>query len=330
MEYTRLGKSGLKISRICLGMMTYGSKTWQEWVLPEDQARPFVKRALELGINFFDTADMYSKGVSEEITGRAIKDFASSRDDVVIATKCYFPTSDKPNRSGLSRKHIFEAIDASLKRLGMDYVDLYQIHRFDKDTPIEETLEALHDLVRSGKVRYIGASSMFAWQFAKAQYIADKRGFTRFISMQNHYNLVYREEEREMNPFCVEEGVGITPYSPFAKGFLAGNRTKPAPGEQKGGETLRAKTDKYAHDRYYRDEDFEVLEATQKVAKSRGVTTSQIALAWLLHQPNVAAPIIGANKMSHLEEAVESVKIKLTPEELEKLSAPYKPHPILS
>jgi len=329
MEYTRLGKSGLKISRICLGMMTYGSKTWQEWVLPEDQARPFVKRALELGINFFDTADMYSKGVSEEITGRAIKDFASSRDDVVIATKCYFPTSDKPNRGGLSRKHIFEAIDASLKRLGMDYVDLYQIHRFDKETPLEETLEALHDLVRSGKVRYIGASSMYAWQFAKAQYIADKRGFTRFISMQNHYNLVYREEEREMNRFCVEEGVGTLPWSPLARGFLAGNRPKPELGEQKGGETIRAKTDNFAHNMYYLDADYDVLEITQKIAKLRGVTSSQIALAWLLHQPSVASPIIGASKMSHLEEAVEAIKIKLTPEELEKLAAPYKPHPIL-
>jgi len=330
MEYTRLGKSGLKVSRICLGMMTYGSKSWQEWVLPEDEARPFVKRALELGINFFDTADMYSKGVSEEITGRAIKDFASSRDDVVIATKCYFPaSSDKPNRSGLSRKHIFEAIDASLKRLGMDYVDLYQIHRFDKDTPIEETLEALHDLVRIGKVRYIGASSMYAWQFAKAQYIADKRGFTRFISMQNHYNLIYREEEREMNPFCVEEGVGLIPWSPLAQGFLAGNRPKPALGEQKGGDTTRAKTDKYAKTMYYQDNDYEVLEATQNIAKSRGVASTQIALAWLLHQPNVAAPIIGASKMAHLEDAVASVKIKLTPEELEKLAAPYKPHRIL-
>jgi len=330
MEYTRLGKSGLKVSRICLGMMTYGDpKAWREWVLPEEEARPFVKRALDLGINFFDTADMYSKGVSEEITGRAIKDFATSRDDVVIATKCYFPVVEKPNRGGLSRKHIFEAIDASLKRLGMDYVDLYQIHRFDKETPIEETLEALHDLVRIGKVRYIGASSMYAWQFVKAQYIADKRGFTRFISMQNHYNLVYREDEREMIPFCAEEGVGILPWSPLARGFLAGNRPKAGPTEKKGGETLRAKTDDFAHKMYYSDNDFAILEVVQSIAKERGVSSPQIALAWLLHQPAVSSPIIGASKISHLEEAVAAVKIKLTPEELAKLSSTYQSHPIL-
>jgi len=329
MEYTRLGKWGLKVSRICLGMMTYGSKDWQEWVLEEEQSRPFVKRALDLGINFFDTADMYSKGVSEQILGRAIKDFASSRDDVVIATKLYFPLVETPNRRGLSRKHIFESIDASLKRLGMEYVDLYQIHRWDSETPIEETLEALHDLVKIGKVRYIGASSMYAWQFTKAQYIADKRGFTRFVSMQNHYNLIYREEEREMNPYCVEEGIGTLPWSPIARGFLAGNRTKPTTGEQKGGDTLRAKTDNFAHYLYYRDDDYEVLAAVQAIAKSRGITTSQVAIAWLLHQPSVTAPIIGASKMVHLEEAVASVKIKFTPEELQQLSAPYKPHPIL-
>jgi aryl-alcohol dehydrogenase-like predicted oxidoreductase len=309
--------------------MTYGSKSWREWVLEEEESRPFVKRALELGINFFDTADMYSNGVSEQILGRAIKDFATSRDDVVIATKCYFPVNDKPNRGGLSRKHIFEAIDTSLKNLGMNYVDLYQIHRYDKETPIEETLEALHDLVRIGKVRYIGASSMFAWQFARAQYIADKRGLTRFISMQNHYNLVYREEEREMNPLCATEGVGLIPWSPLARGFLAGNRPKPTGDAQKGGETLRAKTDDYAHKMYYRDDDYQVLEAVQAIAKARGVTNSQIALAWLLHQSCVSSPIIGASKMNQLEEAVTAVSIKLTPEELTKLTAPYKPHPVL-
>ena len=323
MDYENLGRTGLKVSRICLGMMTYGDPKWRDWTLSEEVGRPFVKRALELGVNFFDTADAYSLGVSEEVTGRAIKEFAR-RDEVVIATKVFFPMGDKPNRGGLSRKHILHAIDDSLKRLGMDYVDLYQIHRYDDATPIEETLEALHDVVKAGKARYIGASSMYAWQFARALYLADRHGWTRFVSMQNHYNLVYREEEREMNPLCLAEGVGLIPWSPLARGFLAGNRTP-----DRGGETARAKSDQFAHELYYQPSDFEVVDRAVELAKRRGVTSAQIALAWLLGQPGVTSPIIGASKMAHLEQAAAAVEIKLTDDERAFLEAPYQPHRVL-
>jgi aryl-alcohol dehydrogenase (NADP+) len=325
MDYTRLGRTGLKVSRICLGCMTYGTSKWRDWVLDEEASRPFIQRALELGINFFDTADMYSLGVSEEVLGRALKDLAR-REEVVVATKVYFPVGEVPNSRGLSRKHIFDAIDASLRRLGMDHVDLYQIHRFDPETPIEETLEALHDLVRAGKVRYIGASSMFAWQFAKALYTADLRGWTRFVSMQNHYNLVYREEEREMLPLCREEGIGVIPWSPLARGFLAGNRRR---GDEPGGETRRAQSDSFAHQLYYQPEDYDVVDRVVAVAGQRGVKPAQIALAWLLHQPGVTAPIVGASKMEHLEDAVAALGIRLDEEERKSLEEPYRPHRVL-
>jgi len=268
MEYQNLGKSGIKVSRICLGTMTYGSTKWRDWVLDEEESRPFIKRALELGINFFDTADAYSLGVSEEIVGRALKDFAR-RDEVVIASKVFFSMGDKPNQGGLSRVHIMNAIDDSLRRLGTDYIDLYQIHRWDADTPIEETLEALHDVIKSGKVRYIGASSMYAWQFAKSLYLADLKGWTRFVVMQNHYNLVYREEEREMLPLCLSEGIGVIPWSPLARCFLSGNRSR-----QDWGETTRAKSDGFAHDMYYQDSDFDVVERVKELAKKLGVETN--------------------------------------------------------
>jgi len=323
MEYTNLGKTGLKVSRICLGMMTYGTSKWRDWVLDEEDSRPFVKRALEMGINFFDTADIYSNGVSEEVTGRALKDFAR-RDEVVIATKVYSPSGEGPNQRGLSRVHIMHAIDASLKRLGTDYVDLYQIHRWDYTTPIEETLEALHDVVKAGKARYIGASSMYAWQFAKALYLADLNGWTRFVSMQNHYNLVYREEEREMIPLCREEGIGIIPWSPLARGFLTGNRTR-----ETHEPTTRAKTDGFAQEMYYQEMDFEVVDRVKELAQRHDVTPAQIALAWLLHQPGLTAPIIGASKMPHLEQAVAALEIKLSQEEINVLEEPYQPHPVL-
>lgn len=324
MEYVNLGRTGLKVSRICLGTMTYGSKAWRPWVLEEEEGRPFLRRALELGINFFDTADMYSNGVSEEILGRALKDFGVLRERVVIATKVFFPTGDDPNQRGLSRKHIVHAIEASLRRLGVDYVDLYQIHRYDYATPIEETLEALDGVVRSGKALYVGASSMYAWQFARMLYRADRLGLTRFVSMQNHYNLVYREEEREMIPLCRAEGVAVLPWSPLARGFLAGNRRA-----EDFGETLRAKTDDYAHKLYYRPSDFTVVERLTEAARRRGVSNAQVALAWLLAQPGVTAPIIGASKMNHLDDAVAALRLKLEDAELEALAAPYEPHPVL-
>ena len=323
MQYVNLGKTGLKVSRLCLGTMTYGSREWREWVLTEEESRPFIKRALELGINFFDTADMYSLGVSEKILGQALKDFAR-RDQVIIATKVYNAMGDGPNDRGLSRKHIFDSIDASLQRLQTDYVDLYQIHRWDNETPIEETLEALHDVVKSGKVRYIGASSMYAWQFAKALYTADLHGWTRFVSMQNHYNLVYREEEREVLPLSRAEGIGIIPWSPLARGFLAGNRQK-----EGYGETVRAKTDDFAHNLYYDEGDFEIVDRVVDLAKARGVSPAQIALAWLLHQPGVTAPIIGASKLQHLEDAIAALDIKLDDKERAHLEEPYRPHPVL-
>jgi aryl-alcohol dehydrogenase-like predicted oxidoreductase len=323
MNYVRLGSSGLKVSRICLGTMTYGTPEWRAWVLDEVESRPFIKRAVEHGINFFDTADMYSRGVSEQVVGRALKEFAA-RDQIVIATKAYFPTQDGPNERGLSRKHLMDAIDRSLRRLGTDYVDLYQIHRFDPDTPIEETLEALHDIVKAGKARYIGASSMHAWQFAKMLYVADRHGWTRFVSMQNHYNLVYREEEREMLPLCIEEGIGVIPWSPLARGFLAGNRRK---GDF--GDTSRAKTDDFAKELYYTDADFAVAERVVELASRRGARPTQIALAWLLAKPGVTAPIVGASKLSHLEDAVEAVSMTLTPEDIVFLEEPYQPHGVL-
>ncbi len=320
MEYVRLGNTGLRVSRICLGAMTYGDPNWRAWVLGEEQSRPFIKRALDLGINFFDTADMYSLGKSEEVLGRALRDFAS-RDAVVIATKVFYPMSDDPNDRGLSRKHIMAAIDKSLTRLGTDYVDLYQIHRWDPATPIEETLEALHDVIKAGKARYIGASTMMAWQFEKALQLADRHGWTRFASMQNHYNLVYREEEREMMPLCIEEGIGVIPWSPLARGFLAGNRRR---GEQSA--TTREKTDAYAHKMYYDESDYAVADCTAEIAGEKGVSPAQVALAWISSRPGVTAPIIGASKMEHLEQAVQALAVTLSEEERRLLEAPYVPH----
>jgi aryl-alcohol dehydrogenase-like predicted oxidoreductase len=323
MEYVRLGSTGLKVSRLCLGCMTYGSKKWREWVLEEEESRPFFRRAIELGINFFDTADMYSDGVSEEITGRALKEFAP-RDRVVIATKLFNPMGDDPNQRGLSRKHIHHSIDESLRRLGTDYIDLYQIHRFDYETPIEETMRALDDVVRAGKALYIGASSMYAYQFAKMLHVSDSNGLARFVSMQNHYNLVYREEEREMLPLCREEGIGVIPWSPLARGFLVGNRRP-----ENYGETLRAKTDDYAQKLYYQPSDFEVVKRVTEIAQRRNTPNAQVALAWVLQQPGITSPIIGASKMRHLEDAVAALNVKLEDAELKSLSEPYQCHPIL-
>ena len=323
MNTLRLGKTGLKVTPICLGMMTYGTPKWREWVLDEDASRPFVKRAVEAGINFFDTADVYSIGVSEEVTGRLLREF-TKRDDVVIASKVNGAMGLGPNDRGLSRKHIMQGIDASLRRLGTDYIDLYQIHRFDPETPIEETMEALHDVVKAGKARYIGASSMYAWQFAKMQHAADLHGWTRFVAMQNHYNLVYREEEREMIPLCIADGIGLIPWSPLARGFLAGNRTA-----NRSGDTSRARTDAFAHDLYFRPEDFTIVERVGEIAKQRGVSNAQIALAWMLHKPGITAPIIGASKMYQLDEAIAALDIKLSADEMAALEAPYQPHPVL-
>ena len=323
MQYVNLGRTGVKVSRICLGMMTYGTSDWRDWVLDEDASRPFIQRALEFGINFFDTADVYSLGVSEEVTGRALRDFAK-RDEVVIATKVFNPMSDDVNDRGLSRKHIMAAIDNSLRRLGADYVDLYQIHRYDSNTPIEETMEALHDVVKAGKARYIGASSMFAWQFAKAQHVAEKHGWTQFVTMQNHYNLVYREEEREMIPLCVDQGVGLIPWSPLARGFLAGTRTR-----EEWGATTRAKSDAFAHQMYYTDSDFAVVERVSGLAAKLDITPAQAALAWILNKPGITAPIIGASKMPHLEQAVAALDVALSDENMAYLEEPYEPHPVL-
>jgi len=322
MKYANLGSTGLKVSRICLGTMTYGSKTWRDWVLEEEESRPFFRQAIEAGINFFDTADIYSLGVSEEITGRALKDFAASREEVVIATKLFNPMGDGPNRRGLSRKHIHHAAEESLRRLGVDYIDLYQIHRYDTETPIEETLEALNDLVRAGKVLYIGASSMFAWQFARMLGVSERRGWARFVTMQNHYNLIYREEEREMNPLCAAEGIGIIPWSPLARGVLAGNRNMA---------TVRSRTDDFAEKLYGKEiaeSDQEVLRQVQALAERRGVPPAQIALAWHLHKAGVSAPIVGASKPHHLTDAVAAVSVALTSEEIAALEKPYVPHPI--
>lgn len=320
MHYVNLGSTGVKVSRICLGCMTYGSKRWREWILEEEESRPFIQRALELGINFFDTADVYSQGTSEEVLGRALKAFGPPRHELVIATKVFYPMGDSPNMKGLSRKHIMDAIDASLRRLDMDYIDLYQIHRFDPETPIEETLEALTDVVKAGKARYIGASSMYAWQFAKMLYTADRHGFSRFVTMQNHYNLVYREEEREMNPLCRQEGIGLLPWSPLARGLLTGNR--------KAG-TLRSRKDDYGNKLYTQEADDRMADCVELLAKKRGIPPAQLALAWLLHKTGVVAPIIGATKPHHLEDAVASVSVKLSEQEIAELESPYIPHPIL-
>jgi aryl-alcohol dehydrogenase-like predicted oxidoreductase len=337
MKYTRLGSTGLNVSRLCLGMMTYGTPKWRPWILDEAASRPLVKRAVELGINFFDTADTYSAGESEVLTGRFIAEFCQ-RDEVVIATKVFFPVDMKaafgsvpgghppPNTTGLSRKRIFHAVDASLKRLNTDYIDLYQIHRFDARTSLEETMEALHDVVKAGKVRYIGASSMWAWQFAKAQQIAKENGWTRFVSMQNHYNLAYREEEREMLPLCRDQGVGVIPWSPLARGFLAGNRARD---DKTSGATARAKTDDLAQNLYYRDSDFATVERLKTMAAQRGVSAATLAYAWLLHQPGVTGPIIGASKLPQLDEAAAAVELRLSADEVKALSQGYEPHPVL-
>jgi aryl-alcohol dehydrogenase (NADP+) len=324
MDYVNLGSTGVKVSRLCLGMMTYGTPKWREWVLDEEASRPLIKRALDGGINFFDTADVYSDGVSEEVTGRALKHFGVRRDQVVVATKVFNPMGPDPNQRGLSRKHIMHAIDDSLRRLDMDYVDLYQIHRFDPTTPMEETMEALSDVVKAGKALYIGASSMWAWQFAKMLAVAEQLGLSKFVTMQNHYNLVYREEEREMIPLCRHEGIGMIPWSPLARGFLAGNRRR-----QDKGETVRARTDAFAHNLYYRDDDFAIVDKVSEVAKKRGVSNMQVALAWILSKPYITAPIIGSSKVEHLEENFKALDLKLTDDEIKALEAPYQPHPVL-
>jgi 1-deoxyxylulose-5-phosphate synthase len=323
MDQVRLGSSGLHVSRVCLGMMSYGNDSDRPWVLDEQAAQPIVRRAVEGGITFFDTADAYSGGASEVATGRLLRDLLS-RDQLVVATKVYFETAPGPNGRGLSRKHVLSAIDASLQRLGMDHVDLYQIHRWDPHTPIEETMEALHDVVRAGKARYLGASSMHAWQFAKAQRVADQGGWTRFSSMQNHYNLVYREEEREMIPQCVDQGVGVIPWSPLARGFVTGTRTRQ--GERR---TTRAETDALQDRLYGRPEDFDVADRVTQVAGEGGVPAAQVALAWLLHKPGVTAPIIGATRLGHVEDAMAAAELQLSPEEIARLEEPYQPHPVL-
>jgi 1-deoxyxylulose-5-phosphate synthase len=324
MQYVNLGTTGVKVSRICLGTMTYGSSKWRDWVLDYDASLPVIRRAWELGITFYDTADVYSLGESERVLGRAVKELGIPRDRVVIATKVFNPMGDDPNLRGLSRKHIMHAIDDSLRRLGTDYVDLYQIHRFDPHTPIDETLDALTDVVKSGKALYLGASSMYAWQFAKMLYTAELKGYTRFVSMQNHYNVVYREEEREMNPLCRDQGVGIIPWSPLARGFVTGTRRK-----QGGGDTTRAKSDDFAHQLYYQDSDFELVERVTSIANQRGVSNAQVALAWLRQQPGVTAPIVGASRVQHLEDAVASLDVVLNPDEMKALDEPYRPHRVL-
>ena len=323
MNYTNLGRSGLRVSRICLGMMGFGNDSERPWVIDEDAADPIVRAAVEGGVTFFDTADTYSGGASEVATGRLVPKYLS-RDEAVIATKVFMPVTPGENGGGLGRKHVMSAIDASLGRLGMDYVDLYQIHRWDARTPIEETMEALHDVVRSGKARYIGASSMFAWQLAKAQCTAERKGWTKFVSMQNHYNLVYREEEREMIPLCLDQGVGCIPWSPLARGMLAGNRTRDG-----GRHTTRSGTDPFADYLYDQPTDFDVVDAANEVAAARGVPTAQVGLAWLLSKPGVSAPILGSTKAKHLEDALAAEELVLSDDEVERLEKPYVPHPVL-
>ena len=324
MDYVNLGSTGLKVSRLCLGTMTYGSRQWRDWVLDGDESLPFIKRALELGINFFDTADMYSDGASEEVLGRALKEFGVPRDRVVIATKVFNPMGEDPNQCGLSRKHLRHAVDESLRRLGVDYIDLYQIHRFDRTTPMEETVAALDELVTSGKVLYLGASSMWAWQFARMLSIADQLGAHRFVTMQNHYNLLYREEEREMIPLCRDEKIGLLPWSPLASGVLAR--------EHQSASTERLRTD--FHTKLYYDnlsaDDLAVLASLKKVAKARSVPQAQVALAWLLHQPGVVSPIIGASKMKHFDDAMAALTLKLNEAEMAELNSAYAPHRVTS
>jgi aryl-alcohol dehydrogenase (NADP+) len=320
MDYVNLGQTGLKVSRLCLGCMTYGSKTWRDWVLEEGDSQPFIKQAIEAGINFFDTADMYSVGVSEEILGRALKEFGVPRDKSVIATKVFSPMSEDPNDVGLSRKHIMHSIDNSLRRLGTDYVDLYQIHRFDYDTPIEETLEALTDVVKSGKALYIGASSMHAWQFTKMLLVAEQMGFSRFVSMQNHYNLMYREEEREMIPLCEDQGIGLIPWSPLARGQLAGNLSA---------NTTRARTDDFSKRIYTHAGDAKVIERVSEVAAGRHVPPAQVALAWMLSKSYITAPIVGASKPHHIPDAVAALSLKLDDDEIKRLEEVYEPHAVL-
>ena len=322
MEYTRLGTSGLKVSRICLGMMSFGDPEHRAWQLGEEAGEPIVRRAVEAGVTFFDTADMYSGGAGAVVTGRLLHRMFTRRDDYVLATKVYYPMGEGPNDRGLSRKHIMAAIDGSLRRLGTDHVDLYQIHRWDPETPIEETLEALHDVVKAGKARYVGASSMYAWQFAKARYIARAEGWTPFVSMQNHYNLVYREEEREMIPFCRDQGVGVVPWSPLARGLLAGTW-------QRGGgrRTVRSGGDTFG-ETLYDEGDFDVVDAVREVADGRGVPPAQVALAWLLGRPGVTAPAVGATRIGHLEDALAAVDLTLSEDEVARLEKPYRPHPV--
>lgn len=322
MEYVNLGGTGLRVSRICLGMMSYGVDESRPWALGLDDARPIVRAAVEGGINFFDTADTYSRGTSEEITGRLLRELLS-REEVVVATKVFMPMTPGPNGGGLSRKHILSAIDASLTRLGLDHVDLYQIHRWDPHVPIEETMEALHDVVRAGKARYIGASSMYAWQFAKAQHVAEVNGWTRFVSMQPHYNLIYREEEREMIPLCRDQGVGVIPWSPLARGILAGNRTRA--GER---QTTRSETDQFADLLYTDDADFDIVDRNAELAERRGLAPAQTALAWLLSRTGVTAPIVGATKLQHLEDAIAAEQVALDDDEVRFLEELYRPHPV--
>jgi aryl-alcohol dehydrogenase-like predicted oxidoreductase len=323
MDYVRLGSTGLKVSRLGLGTMTYGTPAWRPWVLDESASRPFFKRAIERGINFIDTADMYSRGVSEQVVGRALKEF-SKRDEVVVATKVFYPVEEHANSRGLSRKHIMSAIDASLRRLGMDYVDLYQIHRADANTPIEETLEALHDVVKAGKALYIGASSMFAWQFAKMLATQEKHGWTRFVSMQNHYNLVYREEEREVLPLCRAEGIGVIPWSPLARGFLAGNRKR---GSKDA--TKREQHDDFGHGLYYSEADYDIADRVVQVARQKEVLPIQVALAWVAQQPGISAPIVGASRLEQLDQLIEGLSVTLSEDEKRFLEEKYVPHPVL-
>jgi aryl-alcohol dehydrogenase-like predicted oxidoreductase len=323
MEYQTLGRSDLKVSRLCLGTMSFGTSQWRPWVLDEPESRVIIRRALELGITFFDTADYYSLGVSEEVVGRALRDFAP-RDQVIIATKVFYPLTDDPQDGGLSRRHIMKAVDDSLRRLGVDYIDLYQIHRYDKTVPIEETLEALHDVVKAGKARYIGASSMFAWQFAQMLSLQDHRGWSRFVSMQNHYNLIYREEEREMIPLCLAEGIALIPWSPLARGFLAGNRRR---GRRDA--TLREQHDHYGHGLYYTEADYEIADIVADVARDKGVPPIHLVLSWILHRPGVTAPIISVTRREQLEELVAGLDVSLTDHEVQRLESRYRPRPIV-
>lgn len=323
MEYVRLGSTGLKVSRLCLGMMTYGTRDWRAWVLNEEESLPLIAEAWSLGINFFDTADMYSHGVSEEVLGRALRTLNIPRDRAIIATKLYNPMGPDPNQRGLSRKHLRHALDDSLRRLQTDYIDLYQIHRLDYDTPAEEIMEGLNDAVRAGKVLYIGASSMYAWQLAKLQYTARAMGGAQFVSMQNHYNLAYREEEREMIPFCRSEGLGLLPWSPLARGLLTGSLTRNSK------DSVRAQTDDIAHKLYTQESDFAIADQVAAIAQARGVSRATVALAWLLQKPYITAPIIGASKSKHLADARAALTFQLTNDETASLEALYQPHPVL-